>query len=179
MGSAVSCSKDSRSKQELDKHPHPQLHCVSDTGVPSRFHYVLQGVTILQTTSHWAWLDSRCASFPLEVQEGNRFGSIRFGSGLSVRFGLVRFGKMYVPVRRDSACIFRTHRGSVWFGSVPRPVLAGSRRQLFGSVRFGRFSLCLIPSCLSKDPRVEKAEGSPLSWGTSPMYSQSPYHRSL
>ena len=143
MGSAVSCSKDSRSKQELDKHPHPQLHCVSDTGVPSRFHYVLQGVTILQTTSHWAWLDSRCASFPLEVQEGT--GSLRFVSVLDFFSKINRFWagsvrKNVFPGSTRFGLLFRIHRGSVRFGSVPRPVPAGSRIQRFGSVRFGRFS---------------------------------------
>ena len=78
----------------------------------------------------------------------NRFGSIRFGSGLfensSVRFGSIRFGseKIIFPIWRGSACVFRTRRGSVRFGSVPRPVPAGSRSNQtvrFGSVPFGRF----------------------------------------
>ena len=38
-----------------------------------------------------------------------------------VRFGSVRFGKCHFPVRRGSACVFRTRRGSVRFGSVRRP----------------------------------------------------------
>ena len=46
----------------------------------------------------------------------NRFGSVRFGS--------VRFGNRCFPVRRGSACVFRTRRGSVRFGSV-RPVRFG------------------------------------------------------
>ena len=57
------------------------------------------------------------------MQEGH--GSVRFVSVPAFskinRFGSVRFGNVFVPVRRSSACIFRTHRGSVRFGSV-RPV---------------------------------------------------------
>ena len=49
------------------------------------------------------------------------------------------------PVRRGSACVFRTCSGSrlgpVRFVSFPRPVPAGSGINRFGSVRF------LIPSC--------------------------------
>ena len=70
------------------------------------------------------------------------FGSIRFGSRLFSkinRFGSVRFGNVFFPVRRGSTCVFRTRRGSVQFGSVPRPVLASSGIKRFGSVRFGRF----------------------------------------
>ena len=54
----------------------------------------------------------------------NRLGSTLFGSGLfekeSVRFGSVRFGSeiVFFPVRRVSACVFRTTRSSVRFGSV-------------------------------------------------------------
>ena len=57
----------------------------------------------------------------------------------SVRFGSVR--QTYFPVRRGSACVFRTRRGSVRLGSVRflRPVPAGSRIQRFGSLRFGRY----------------------------------------
>ena len=142
MGSAVSCSKDSRSKQELDKHPHPQLHCVSDTGVPNRFHYVLQNVTILQTTSHWAWLDSRCASFPLKVQEGT--GSLRFVSVLDFFSKINRFWagsvrKNVFPGSTRFGLLFRTHRGSVRFGSVRFRVRFRPVPEFNGSVRIGRF----------------------------------------
>ena len=66
------------------------------------------------------------------------------------RFGSVRFGKLIVPVRRGSACVFRTRRGSVRFGSVrfgsvPRPVPAGSGIKRFGSVRPVRFGLSFLP----------------------------------
>ena len=85
------------------------------------------------------------------MQEGT--GSVRFISvpdfSKIVRFGSVRFGKLHFPVRRGSACVFRTRRGSVQFGSVrfrvrfrPVPKLKASVRfGLAGSVRF------LIPSC--------------------------------
>ena len=78
------------------------------------------------------------------MQEGT--GSVRFVSVPDFskinRFGSVRFGKLFVPVRRGSACVFRTRRGSVRFGSVrfrvrfrPVPELNGSVRP----IRFGRF----------------------------------------
>ena len=87
------------------------------------------------------------------LQEGT--GSFLFVSvpdfSKSNRFGSVRFGELNFPFRRGSACVFRTRRGSVWFGSFPRPVPAGSRIKRFGSVRFGRFGsayysflLCII-----------------------------------
>ena len=72
----------------------------------------------------------------LYVTWRNRFGSIRFGSGLfeksSVRFPSVRTIKF-----PGSACVCRSRRGSVRFGSVRfrsrfRPV-----PELNGSVRFG------------------------------------------
>ena len=73
----------------------------------------------------------------------NRFGSIRFGSGLfensSVRFGSVQKtifpGSTRVGLRFSDA----SWLGPVRFGSVPHPVPAGSRIKRFGSVWFGRF----------------------------------------
>ena len=65
------------------------------------------------------------------------------------RFRSVRFGQLFVPVRRGSACVFRRRRGSVRFGSVrfrvrfrPVPELISSSVRFVsaGSVRF------LIPS---------------------------------
>ena len=87
----------------------------------------------------------------VKIAGKSRFDS--FGSELfeilSVRFGSVRFGQSNLPVRRGSACAFRTRRGSVWFGSVrfhvrfrPVPELNGSDR--FGSAGSVRF---LVPSC--------------------------------
>ena len=85
------------------------------------------------------------------VQEGN--GSVRFVSVPDFskinRFGSVRFGNVFFPVRRGSACVFRTRRGSVRFGSVRFRVRFRPVPELNGSVRFGsagsvRF---LIPSC--------------------------------
>ena len=70
-------------------------------------------------------------------QEGT--GSVRFVSVPDFskihRFGSVRFGKSCFPVRRGTACVFRTRRGSGWSGSV---------RFGFGSAGSIRF---LIPSC--------------------------------
>ena len=85
-------------------------------------------------------------------KETVRFDSFRFQTFRKL-IGSVRFGsEMYFsPVRRGLACIFRTRRGSVRFGSVPRPVPAGSGIKRFGSVRFGRFGsvshsfLSLVP----------------------------------
>ena len=91
--------------------------------------------------------------------------SIRFGSGLfkqssvrrfgSVRFGSVRFEQIILPLRRGSACAFRTRRGSVRFGSVRFRVRFRPVQELNGSVRFGsagsvRF---LLPSCYTTPPR--------------------------
>ena len=78
------------------------------------------------------------------MQEGT--GSIRFVSVPDFskvhRFGSVGFGNLFVPVRCGSACVFRSRRVSVRFGSVrfrvrfrPVPEFIGSVR--FGSVRFG------------------------------------------
>ena len=55
------------------------------------------------------------------------------------RFVSVRFGKLIFPVRRGSACAFRTRRGSdrTRFRVRFRPVPEFIKR--FGSARFGRF----------------------------------------
>ena len=57
------------------------------------------------------------------------FGSIRFHSVRRTNPGSTRFGLRF----SDALWL-----GPVRFGSVPRPVLAGSRSKRFGSVRFGR-----------------------------------------
>ena len=87
-------------------------------------------------------------------KEPVRFGAIRFGSGLfensSVRFGSVRQfmlpGSMRFGLRFSDPSWF----GPVRFGSVPRPVPAGSGMKRFGcsagSVWF------LIPSCYFHQP---------------------------
>ena len=76
-------------------------------------------------------------------QEGT--GSVRFVSVLDFskvhRFGSVRFIECNFPSRRGSACVFRTHRGSALFGSVPRPVPASFKIERFGTDRFGRCGL--------------------------------------
>ena len=66
----------------------------------------------------------------------------------SVRFGSVRLGTTHFPVRRGSACVFRTRRGSVRFGSVRFrvrfwPVPKSNVSVRFGSAGSVRF---LIPS---------------------------------
>ena len=58
------------------------------------------------------------------------------GTG-SVRFVSVLFGKSHLLVRRDSACVLRTRRGSVRFGSVRFPTRFRRVPQLNGLVRFG------------------------------------------
>ena len=89
------------------------------------------------------------------IAERNRFGSIRFGSVIfensSVRFGTVR--NLCFPVWRGSACTSRMRRGSVRFGSVPRPVPvpAGSEITRFGSVRFGRFGSVSYSFLINRD----------------------------
>ena len=79
-------------------------------------------------------------------QEGT--GSVWFVSAPDFskinRFGSVRFGQLFVPVRCGSACVFRTWHGSVRFGSVRFRVRFRVRfppipefNVLFDSVRFG------------------------------------------
>ena len=57
-------------------------------------------------------------------------GSVRFGSDFSFCSDSTRFGLRFL----DTPWL-----GPVRFGSVPRPVPAGSGIKWFGSVRFGRF----------------------------------------
>ena len=111
---------------------------------------------------------------PIVRKEPVRFDSLRFRNfeNSSVRFGSEI---VFVPVRRGSACAFRARRGSVRFGSVPRPVPAGSEINRFGSADSVRF---LIPSCkqisaLARKRKVKvlRAQGQslrdfPLSDGT-------------
>ena len=85
-----------------------------------------------------------------KVQKGT--GSVRFVSvpdfSTIHRFGSVRFGQIFFPVRRGSDCVFRTRRGSVRFGSVRLRVRNQSVLELSGSVRFGsaRFGSAPIPA---------------------------------
>ena len=70
----------------------------------------------------------------------NRFGLIRFGSVSCYYnhiFGSVRLGNWLFPVRRGSACAFRTRRVSVRFGSVRFGSASGSGRFRNSTVRFG------------------------------------------
>ena len=82
-------------------------------------------------------------------KEPVRFDSFRFRTFRQF-IGLVRFGSdKEISVRRGSACVFRTCRGSVRFSAVRFRVRFRPVPELNGSVRFGsagsvRF---LIPSC--------------------------------
>ena len=94
--------------------------------------------------------------------ERNRFGSIRFGSGLFENSS-VRFGQLFFPVRRASACVFvdASSLVSVRFGAVPRSVPVGSRINRLGSVRFGsvrlvRFGFLSLPAQV-QSPAPKKA----------------------
>ena len=71
-------------------------------------------------------------------------GRSQFGSFVSVPdfseihcFGVVRLGQICFPVRRISACAFRTRRGSVRLGSARFRVQFRQVPELNGSVRFG------------------------------------------
>ena len=81
------------------------------------------------------------------IQEGN--GSVRFVSvpdfSKRNRFGSVRFGNVYFPVRRGLACVFRTRRGSVRFCSVRWRIRFRPVPELIGSVRPVRFGLSFLP----------------------------------
>ena len=76
------------------------------------------------------------------VSGRHRFDSIRLGSGFLLRtHRLVRFDSEHVFSRFDAVrpvffgrVVARS--GSIRFGSVPHPVLAGSICRRFGSVRF-------------------------------------------
>ena len=56
------------------------------------------------------------------------------------RFDSVRFEQMFFPLRRGSACVFRTSRGSVRFDSVRFRVRFRPVPELNGSVWFGSAS---------------------------------------
>ena len=75
------------------------------------------------------------------LREG--IGSVRFVSVAlflkHVCFGSVRFRKHSFPARQDGACVFRTSRGSVRFGSVRFGSASGSGGFQNETVRFGRF----------------------------------------
>ena len=95
----------------------------------------------------------------LPITGRNRFGSIRFGSGLfdnsSVRFGLVR--KITFPGSTRFGLLFWMRSGSVRFGSVrfrvrfrPIPEFNGSVRfGSAGSVRLVRFGFLFLPAISS------------------------------
>ena len=70
-----------------------------------------------------------------------RTGSARFVSVLDFYLlGSVRFGNcFYGSMRSDLRFLKASWFGRVRFGSVPRPVPAGSKIKRFGSVRFGLF----------------------------------------
>ena len=80
--------------------------------------------------------------YPCDVndKQNNRKETVRFDS-----FRFRTFRKLIGSVRCGSACAFRTRRGSVRFGSVPRPVPAGSGIKRFGSVQPVRFGFSFLP----------------------------------
>ena len=95
-----------------------------------------------------------CVRIEIIRKEMVRFDTFRFRTFRkligSVRFGSVRFGNSIVPVRRGSACVVRTRRGSVRFASIrfrvrfrPFPELNGS--VWFGSGRPVRFGFIFLP----------------------------------
>ena len=112
-----------------------------------------------------------CTSWTLAQLTGrNRFGSIRFGSGLfenlSVRFASVR--KITFPASTRFGLRFSdaSWLGPIRFGSIPRPVPAGSRIKRFGSVRFGsvrsvRFGFLFLPVVPSRSPQKQGCECPP------------------
>ena len=90
-------------------------------------------------------------------KEPVRFDSFRFGTFRNL-IGSVRFGegKICVLVRCDSACVFRTRRGSVRsvsvrFGSFLRPVLAGSG---IIPVRLVRFGFLFLPETENPQTKI-------------------------
>ena len=87
--------------------------------------------------------NSRNCNDSTSITEGNRFGSLRFGSGLfensSVRFGSVRTVIFPASKRFDLRFSDASWLGPVGFGSVPCPVPTGYIIKRFASVRFGRF----------------------------------------
>ena len=94
----------------------------------------------------------------------NRFGSVRFGSEMYFsRFDAVQLAFFGHAVARS---------GSVRFGSVPRPVLAGSGIKRFGSAGSVRF---LIPSC--QWCRKDRAE-EPVACTVSKQYARKRASRS-
>ena len=66
----------------------------------------------------------------------SRFGSVSFGSEV-IRFGLVQPEQISFPVRRGSACVFRTCRDSVQFGSFRFRIRILPVPELNGLVWFG------------------------------------------
>ena len=114
--------------------------------------YIYIYIALIHRAAHkWGWSCVAPTSYHyLMLYSGrNRFGSGLFDKS-SVRFGSVRLGNLISSVWRGSACVFRTGRGSVRFGSVrfrirlrPVPEIHGSVR--FCSVRPVRFGFLFLP----------------------------------
>ena len=89
-----------------------------------------------------------CVFYPCDDNDNKRKETVRFDSfrfqtffeNLSVRFGSVRIFMISGSTRFGLRFSDTLWLGPVRFGSVPRPVPAGSGIKRFGSVRFGRFS---------------------------------------
>ena len=86
---------------------------------------------------------SKMAGQPVSRKEPVRFGSVRLRTFLkligSVRFGSENYNSWLDVVRPAFFGRVVARSGSVRFGSVPRPVPAGSGIKRFGSVRPARF----------------------------------------
>ena len=76
--------------------------------------------------------------------KNDRFGSVRFGSENQIP-GSTRFGLRFSDV---------SWLGPVRFGSFPRPVPAGSRIKLRGSVRPVRFGFLFLPAIITTISRI-------------------------
>ena len=106
-------------------------------------------VRVMKFHSRSLGLLSRCECIML-IAGRNRFGSVPdFFENSSVRFGSVRFGSVrtiqFPGSTRFGLCFSDSSwLGPVRFGSVPRPVPAGSEIKRFGSVWFGRFGSFLF-----------------------------------
>ena len=83
-----------------------------------------------------------CVLFVCMYQEGTasvRFDSFQFCTVRQL-IGSAWFASVInFPVRHDTACVFRTHSGSVRFGSVRFRVRFRPVPELYDSVRFVRF----------------------------------------
>ena len=76
-------------------------------------------------------------------KESLRFDSFRFRTFRKIYS--LRFGNLFPPIRRGSACVFRTRRGSIRFSSTRFRVGFRPVPELSGSVRPVRFGFLFPP----------------------------------